>query len=95
MLSRSLGATISARQFPAVALIGPRQVGKTTLARWLAGDTDSVYLDPEDLLLELPDNRLWAMEIKRGSAPRVEKGLRRGAGADDDGATDRRQPGAA
>ena len=29
-----------------------------------------------DLLLELPDNRLWAIEIKRGSAPGVEKGLR-------------------
>ena len=29
-----------------------------------------------DLLLELPDNRLWAIEIKRGTAPRVEKGLR-------------------
>ena len=29
-----------------------------------------------DLLLELPDNRLWAIEIKRGSAPKVEKGLR-------------------
>ena len=29
-----------------------------------------------DLLLELPGHRLWAMEIKRGSAPRVEKGLR-------------------
>ena len=29
-----------------------------------------------DLVLELPDNRLWAIEIKRSSAPRVEKGLR-------------------
>ena len=29
-----------------------------------------------DLLLELPDDRLWAIEIKRGSAPRVQKGLR-------------------
>ena len=50
MISRSLGATIAARlrQFPAVALIGPRQVGKTTLARWLAGAADSVYLDLED-----------------------------------------------
>ena len=50
MISRSLGAIISARlrQFPAVALIGPRQVGKTTLARWLAGAADSVYLDLED-----------------------------------------------
>ena len=75
MITRSLGETVGARlrQFPAVALIGPRQVGKTTLARWLAGAADSVYLD---LLLELPDNRLWAIEIKRASAPRIEKGLR-------------------
>ena len=29
-----------------------------------------------DLLLELPGNRLWAIEIKRGSAPRVERGFR-------------------
>lgn len=29
-----------------------------------------------DLLLELPGNRLWAIEIRRGSVPRVEKGLR-------------------
>ncbi len=32
---------------PAVALIGPRQVGKTTLARAVAGTRDSVYLDLE------------------------------------------------
>ena len=50
MIARTLGATVAARlrQFPAVALIGPRQVGKTTLARWLAGAADSVYLDLED-----------------------------------------------
>ena len=50
MIARSLGATITARlrQFPAVALIGPRQVGKTTLARWLADAADSAYLDLED-----------------------------------------------
>ncbi len=38
---------------PAVALLGPRQVGKTTLAKSLAKDTESLYLDleaPEDLL---------------------------------------------
>ncbi len=32
---------------PAVALIGPRQVGKTTLARQIAAETDAVYLDLE------------------------------------------------
>jgi hypothetical protein len=30
-----------------------------------------------DLVLELPGNRLWAIEIKRGLAPKVEPGLRR------------------
>jgi predicted AAA+ superfamily ATPase len=37
----------SLRQFPAVALLGPRQVGKTTLARALSGKTKSVFLDLE------------------------------------------------
>ena len=32
----------------AVALIGPRQVGKTTLAYELAGERDALYLDLED-----------------------------------------------
>jgi len=42
------------RQFPAVALLGPRQVGKTTLALDLADELGegSVYLD-----LELPSDR--------------------------------------
>src|SRR5438270_4827502 len=41
-------------QFPAVALLGPRQVGKTTLALSLATEADKsvVYLD-----LELPSDR--------------------------------------
>ena len=33
---------------PVVALLGPRQCGKTTLAREIAGTTDSVYLDLGD-----------------------------------------------
>jgi uncharacterized protein len=33
--------------FPAVAIIGPRQVGKTTLAHEIAGTRPSVYLDLE------------------------------------------------
>jgi hypothetical protein len=36
-----------ARRSPAVALIGPRQVGKTTLALALAAQRPSVYLDLE------------------------------------------------
>lgn len=35
-------------QFPAVALLGPRQVGKTTLAELIAEERPSVYLDLED-----------------------------------------------
>jgi predicted AAA+ superfamily ATPase len=31
----------------AVALVGPRQVGKTTLARSIAEDVPSIYLDLE------------------------------------------------
>ena len=31
----------------AVTLIGPRQVGKTTLAHWIADDRDALYLDLE------------------------------------------------
>ena len=39
----------SLAQSPAVALLGPRQIGKTTLARDLADDVpDSLYLDLED-----------------------------------------------
>ena len=34
--------------FPAVVLLGPRQVGKTTLAEAIAGDQASVYLDLEN-----------------------------------------------
>lgn len=40
-------------RFPAVALLGPRQVGKTTLAHTIAASCPSLYLDlesPEDLL---------------------------------------------
>lgn len=42
---------------PAVALLGARQVGKTTLAKAIAKDRDSLYLDLEDSedLLKLSD----------------------------------------
>src|SRR5688572_23929983 len=35
-------------QFPAVALLGPRQAGKTTLAHQIAEERASVYLDLEN-----------------------------------------------
>jgi predicted AAA+ superfamily ATPase len=51
MLARQLRPSIEAdlRRMPAVVLLGPRQVGKTTLAREIAskGKTPSVYLDLE------------------------------------------------
>lgn len=54
MLIRSAQASLAARldQFPAVALLGPRQVGKTTLAEAIAAERPSLYLDleaPSDL----------------------------------------------
>jgi uncharacterized protein len=42
------------RRFPAVALLGPRQVGKTTLALSLVGEAD---VPPHYLDLELPSDR--------------------------------------
>ena len=39
-------------EFPAVGILGPRQVGKTTLAKQVAKGIDAIYLDlelPEDL----------------------------------------------
>lgn len=45
--------SVNLTKSPAVALLGARQVGKTTLARQLSASMDSVYLDlesPEDLL---------------------------------------------
>lgn len=52
MLERALAATLRARltQFPGVVLLGPRQVGKTTLARAIAAErADTVFLDLERL----------------------------------------------
>lgn len=56
MISRTISAQLqqSLAEFPATALLGPRQVGKTTLARLVASDLlpdKSVYLD-----LELPSD---------------------------------------
>jgi len=55
MLTRWIADRVhkSLEQVPAVVLLGARQVGKTTLAKALAKEIDSIYLDleaPEDLL---------------------------------------------
>ena len=61
MIERLLSPLISSAlgQFPAVALLGPRQVGKTTLAIELGEKLDAQYLDLEsdqDLIkLEQPE----------------------------------------
>ena len=46
-------------EFPAVALLGPRQVGKTTLALEIARAVDSVYLD-----LESPSDRARLLDAE-------------------------------
>jgi predicted AAA+ superfamily ATPase len=49
MITRRIETLVRERlsQFPAVGLLGPRQVGKTTLAQTIAAARDSVYLDLE------------------------------------------------
>ncbi|MYB34291.1 MAG: ATP-binding protein [Gammaproteobacteria bacterium] len=51
MILRQIYETVRERLdlFPAVALLGPRQVGKTTLAEIIAEEHSSVYLDLEKL----------------------------------------------
>jgi len=63
MIQRRITARVKQRldQFPAVALLGPRQVGKTTLAKMLGAATESIYLDlenPQDLA-KLDDPRSY------------------------------------
>ncbi len=50
MITRDLQPQLEKRlgQFPAIALLGPRQVGKTTLALTIARERNSLYLDLEN-----------------------------------------------
>ena len=50
MSARTCYQTVLSRlaMFPAVLLLGPRQVGKTTLAEAIVADRDSVYLNLEN-----------------------------------------------
>lgn len=72
MIPRRLQAVLEdrLRQFPSVALLGPRQVGKTTLARATASALDSLYLDLENPidLAKLADARGFLAESGAHSA---------------------------
>ena len=63
MIKRRLQARLRylLEEFPAVVLLGPRQVGKTTLAHQIAAELDSVYLDLEtpSQLAKLADAELY------------------------------------
>ena len=52
IITRQLTAELSEAlaNSPAVALLGPRQVGKTTLALEVGKQHDALYLDMESLL---------------------------------------------
>lgn len=56
-----------AKQFKAVAIVGPRQSGKTTLAR-------SVFRDKPYISLENPDIRQFAMDDPRGLLSQYREG---------------------
>lgn len=61
MIIRTAAAEVKllAKQFKAIAIVGPRQSGKTTLAR-------SVFPDKQYVSLENPDTRLFATDDPRG-----------------------------
>ena len=54
-------------EYPAVVLLGPRQVGKTTLAHQISGELDSVYLDLEtpSQLAKLSDPELYLLDHRK------------------------------
>jgi predicted AAA+ superfamily ATPase len=56
-----------ARQFKAVAVVGPRQSGKTTL-------TKHVFRDKSYVSLENPDIRLFALDDPRGFLSQFKTG---------------------
>lgn len=69
MIPRTLAETLRrlAQSFPIVAITGPRQSGKTTLAR-------AVFADKPYVSLEDPVERAFAMEDPRGFLARFERG---------------------
>jgi len=96
MIARRASSKLNALlgRFPAVVLLGPRQVGKTTLARQCAAERGGIYLDlesqrdlhklsdPEDYLSQREDRLVILDEIQR--LPELFPSLR---GLIDDGRT--------
>lgn len=70
----------SLAEFPVIALLGPRQVGKTTLAQLLASAFPPVYRTAAgaevDLLLVPRSGSPIPIEIKHSLSPKVSNGLR-------------------
>lgn len=62
------GAVLTAlRRNPVAAILGPRQCGKTTLARTIAAETSATWFDLEDpVALRRLDNPMLALEPLRG-----------------------------
>ncbi len=69
MIDREAGKKIKqfAKSFPAVAVIGPRQSGKTTLVR-------NIFPNKPYVLLEDPETRIFAQEDPRGFLAQYPKG---------------------
>jgi predicted AAA+ superfamily ATPase len=69
MIPRTLAETLRrhAHNFPVIAITGPRQSGKTTLAR-------AVFADKPYVSLEDPIERAFAIEDPRGFLARFEQG---------------------
>lgn len=69
MIPRTLADTLRrlAESFPVIAITGPRQSGKTTLAR-------SVFADKPYVSLEDPVERTFALEDPRGFLARFQQG---------------------
>jgi len=69
MLDRALQPTLKrlVKHFPVVAVIGPRQSGKTTLVRKIF--SEHAYVSLED-----PSERAFALEDPKGFLKRFEQG---------------------
>ena len=66
MITRQIADNIKKRMFSqkAIILLGPRQVGKTTLIRTLIGDEDVLFLDGDDVTVRNTLSQINTQELK-------------------------------